>query len=229
MSGSTPHSPGPPALGGETRGEDNRPPNPRGPGLSSALQGLRAVLLDMDGTLIDSTYDWEEIRRRLGVDGPSIIDSLNGLPDGARETRWRELEAIEREASGRATLHEGARELLETFRNAGLATALVTNNSEANTRRLLDRFGLRLDLVLTRDSGFYKPSGAPFTEAARRLGVRPEACLVVGDSRYDLEAAREAGVGRFYLLHTTDPLLIERADLHFPGIRELLRFLRSRQ
>ncbi len=227
MSGSTPHSPGPLACGDEPGGKDGPRQDPSGPNLPSDLHGLRAVLFDMDGTLIDSPYDWQEIRRRLGVDGPSIIDSLNGLPEGAREARWRELETIEREATGRASLHEGARELLETFRNAGLATALVTNNSEANTRRLLDRFGLRLDLVLTRDSGFYKPSGAPFREAARRLGVPPEACLAVGDSRYDLEAAREAGIGRVCLLHTTDPLLIEGADLHFPGIRAFLRFLRS--
>ncbi len=111
----------------------------------------------MDGTLVDSPYDWQEIRRRLGVGGPSIIDALNALPPAARQARWRELEAIEREATGRATLHEGARELLETFRKSGFATALVTNNNESNTRRLIERFGFKLDVVVTRDSGFYKP------------------------------------------------------------------------
>jgi len=181
----------------------------------------------MDGTLVDSAYDWAAIRRKLGVDGPSIIDALNGLPDGERRVRWRELEAIERQATARAALHEGARELLQTFRDAGLATALVTNNNEANTHRLLRRLGLELDLVLTRDSGYYKPSGAPFREAARRLGVPPGTCLAVGDSHYDLEAAREAGIGRVCLLHTTDPPLIERADLHFTDIPGFLRYLRA--
>ena len=184
-------------------------------------------IYSLDGTLVDSRYDWKEIRRTLGVDGPSIIDALNSLPPALRKARWRELEAIEGEASRRAALHEGARELVDVFREAGLATALVTNNSGENTRHLLQRLGLELDLVLTRDSGFFKPSGAPLTEAARRLGVPPEACLAVGDSRYDLDAAREAGMGRICLLRTGDPALIGKADMYFPDIPSFLRYLRS--
>jgi len=201
---------------------------PAASGPDRILHGLRAALLDMDGTLVDSPYDWTEIRRRLGVDGPSIIDALHALPEPLRSRRWSELEAIERDATERAVLHPGARELVGALRHAGLATALVTNNSEANTSRLLDRFGLRFDLVLTRDSGLYKPSGAPFAEAARRLGVAPSECLAVGDTRYDLAAAREAGIGRICLLHVTDPSLIGQADCHFSGIPALLKWLRPR-
>ncbi len=105
------------------------------------MDGVRAVLFDLDGTLVDSTYDWPAIRAQLGVTGASIIDELNGLPEPERGARWAELEAIEARATDSATLHPGVTELLDLLAEKGLATALVTNNNQANTRRLLDRFG----------------------------------------------------------------------------------------
>ena len=122
--------------------------------------------------------------RRLRVEGASIIDTLNSLPEPERSRRWADLEAIEGVATDEARLHRGAAELVTLLSERGIATALVTNNSEANTRRLLDRFGLRFDVVLTRDSGLWKPSGAPIAEAGSRLGVPPGACLGV-DHRLD--------------------------------------------
>jgi HAD superfamily hydrolase (TIGR01509 family) len=190
-----------------------------------AGQGIASVVFDMDGTLVDSDYDWPAIRRRLGVSGRSIIDDLNGLPDRERTARWAELEAIEAHATGAARLKEGVPELLALLSDRRLPTALVTNNSERNARELLARYGLRFDVVLTRDSGLWKPSGAPLQEAVRRLGAAPERCLAVGDSRYDLEAAREAGCGMVCLLYQGAERYRELADLAFAGVPELTRYL----
>jgi hydrogenase expression/formation protein HypE len=190
-----------------------------------AGRGTAAVVFDMDGTLIDSDYDWPAIRRRLGVGGRSIIDDLNGLPAGERARRWAELEAIEERATGAARLKDGVPELLALLAVRHLPTALVTNNSERNARELLDRYGLRFDVVLTRDSGLWKPSGAPLAEAVRRLGAPPERCLAVGDSRYDLEAAREAGCGAVCLLYQGAERHRELADLALAGVPELTRYL----
>jgi len=192
---------------------------------ADALDGIRAVLFDMDGTLIDSPYDWPAIRRRLGVEGRSLIDGIEALPERERRRAWAELEAIERDATARATLKPGARELLRALARRGLRTALVTNNTTANTEMLLDRFGLAFDEVLTRDSGLYKPSGAPLVQACSGLGVDPEACLVVGDSRYDLEAARDAGCGRVCILHEHAAELRREADLALADVPALLRLI----
>lgn len=190
-----------------------------------AGRATAAVVFDMDGTLIDSDYDWPAIRRRLGVAGRSIIDDLNGLPAGERAERWAELEAIEARATGAARLKGGVPGLLELLAARRLPTALVTNNSERNARELLDRYGLRFDVVLTRDSGLWKPSGAPLAEAVRRLGVAPERCLAVGDSRYDVEAAREAGCGAVCLLYQGAERHRELADVALAGVPELTRYL----
>jgi|GEM_PF-19114 len=190
-----------------------------------AGRGTASVVFDMDGTLIDSDYDWPAIRRRLGVAGRSIIDDLNGLSAGERTERWAELEAIEERATGAARLKDGVPELLALLAARHLPTALVTNNSERNARQLLDRYGLRFDVVLTRDSGLWKPSGAPLTEAVRRLGVAPERCLAVGDSRYDVEAAREAGCGAVCLLYQGAERHRELADVALAGVPQLTRYL----
>jgi HAD superfamily hydrolase (TIGR01509 family) len=193
---------------------------------AGVMEGIRAVVFDMDGTLIDSTYDWPEIRRRLGVTGGSIIDDLNGLPEPDRSRRWAELEEIEGRATDEATLHEGVLELLDLLASRGFTTALVTNNTETNTRRLLERFGLRFDVVLTRDSGLWKPSGAPVAAAADRLGFAPEACLGVGDSRYDVLAAREANLAAVCLVHDGAGRHDIEADLSFADIPAFVRYLR---
>lgn len=190
------------------------------------MDGIQAVVFDMDGTLVDSTYDWPEIRRRLEVTGSSIIDDLNALPEPDRSRRWAELEEIEGAATDGATAHEGAHELLDLLSAHGLATALVTNNSSANTRRILARFGLRFDVVLTRDSGLWKPSGAPISEAVRLLEVQSGACLGVGDSRYDVLAAREAGLAAVCVLHDGVGRHAAEADLAFEDIPAFERYLR---
>jgi len=189
------------------------------------LEGLRAVIFDMDGTLIDSDYDWPAIREQLGVRAASIIDELNGLPDPERESKWRQLEAIEQGATRAARLKTGVHELLAFLGRRDLPVGLVTNNTRENTSFLLDRFNLSFDVVLTRDSGLWKPSGAPISAAMDELAVPPEHCLAVGDSRYDIQAAREAGCGRVCVLYDGANRHRDQADLAFPDLEALTRYL----
>jgi len=190
-----------------------------------SVQGIQGVVFDMDGTLVASEYDWPAIRARLGVSGASIIDELNDLPEPERTERWAELEEIERVASDAAHLNGGVRRLMSLFEARGVKTALVTNNSDSNTGRLLERFGLQFEVVLTRDSGLWKPSGAPIIEAMSRLGVAPDRCLVVGDSRYDVDAARAAGSAAICLLNDGASRYAGEVDLRFPDVGSLSRFL----
>ncbi len=190
-----------------------------------AVRHIQGVVFDMDGTLVASEYDWPAIRSRLGVTGASIIDELNDLPSPERAERWAELEEIERLATDAADLNGGVRRLISLFEERAVKTALVTNNSDANTKRLLGRFGLQFDEVLTRDSGLWKPSGAPVAEAMKRLGVAPDRCLVVGDSRYDVDAARAAGSAAVCLVNEGARRYQGEVDLRFGDVRSLLRYL----
>ena len=189
---------------------------------------LKAVLFDMDGTLIHSEYDWPAIRAELGVDGPSIIDALNALPALQRTESWARLEAIERQASLGAVMVDGAGDLLRLLTERGVKTALVTNNSAENTEPLMGRFGLSFDVVITRDSGLYKPSGAPLVEAMRLLGTEPEATIAVGDSHYDVQAAREAGCSQVIIVNGGCRRWGSTADHAFENLRELGEFFKGK-
>jgi HAD superfamily hydrolase (TIGR01509 family) len=166
---------------------------------------IKAVVFDLDGTVVESAYKWPDIRRRLGAGNHPILSYLAGLAEPERSMKQAELESIEAEATHRAVLKDGIRELLAFLKQAGLKTALVTNNSSRNVSFLLNKFNLEFDYVLSRDSGLWKPSAAPFREALDRIRVLPQDCCAVGDSPFDVQAALEAGIPLFFLIGGLSP------------------------
>ncbi len=188
---------------------------------------LEAVLFDMDGTLVHSHYDWPSIRAELGVEGPSLIDALNALPEARRSEAWARMCDIEKRATREARVVDGARELLDLLRIRGIETALVTNNTSNNANELTRRFGLGFDEIISRDSGLYKPSGAPLVEAMRRLGVDAPRVMAVGDSMYDILAAREARCAWVVVVNGGVVQHQEAADLVFRDLGALEAFLRE--
>ena len=136
----------------------------------------------------------------MGTPGLPILSYLDSLEEPERSHKWRRLHKYEDEATKKARLKEGTREFLQFLTRRGLKKALVTNNSLRNVRFLMRKFRLEFDQVLSRESGLWKPSGAPFEEVIRRLGLKKEECAVVGDSFFDLQAAKEAGIEKVFLL-----------------------------
>ncbi len=161
---------------------------------------LRAVIFDLDGTVVENDYDWTGIRDELGTGATSILHYLDGLEEPERTEKWTILETHEARQTEASVLRRGVPELLGLLRDRGVAAALVTNNSRGNTEFLLGKFGLRFDRVITRESGLWKPSGAPFLEVLRTFGLEPGACGVVGDTRFDVLAALDAGIEDIFLI-----------------------------
>src|SRR3954451_7921357 len=184
--------------------------------------GTPAFLFDLDGTLIDSVYQhvlaWREalerggrklavwqIHRRIGMSGGLLVNAL------ARETGG-DAEAIDADQliawHAEAYLKyveqvrplPGAVELLDFLAKAGVPHAIATSGRRQSAARSLEMLGLRDDLVvITRDQVRYaKPDPDLFLAAAEKLGVSIHDSVVVGDSVWDLLAARRAraiGVG----------------------------------
>jgi HAD superfamily hydrolase (TIGR01509 family) len=181
-----------------------------------------AFVFDLDGTLVDSVYQhvlaWREaleregillsvwrIHRRIGMSGGLLVNALlreTGLPVTREQTsRLRELhaEAYAR-LVGQVRPLPGARELLDHLTQARVAWAIATSGWLESARPALEMLGIGPDLpVITRDVVRYaKPDPDLFLAAADRLGVPIETSVVVGDSVWDLLAARRAralGVG----------------------------------
>jgi HAD superfamily hydrolase (TIGR01509 family) len=181
-----------------------------------------AFLFDLDGTLIDSVYQhvlaWREalerggielavwrIHRRIGMSGGLFVNALlreTGRPVTAEQAA--KLQKFHSEAYLKKA-HEvrplpGARELLKFLTKAGVAWAIATSGRIEVARESLDALGVPSNVpVITRDQvERAKPDPDLFLAAAEKLGVDIGASIVVGDSVWDLLAARRAkalGVG----------------------------------
>jgi len=181
-----------------------------------------AFLFDLDGTLVDSVYQhvlaWRDaletagfplavwrIHRRIGMSGGLFVNALareTGRNLGPEETARMQLlhaEAFRRYADQVRPL-PGARELLAYLARARVPHAIATSGYRESAERSLQTLEVGPDFPLvTRDQVAHaKPDPDLFLAAAERLGAPIEHSVVVGDSIWDLLAARRAralGVG----------------------------------
>jgi HAD superfamily hydrolase (TIGR01549 family) len=183
---------------------------------------LECLIFDLDGTVVVNAYDWARIKAELGSGGAPILPYLEGLEEPERSRKREVLERYEAEQTAASRPRSGIREFLGVLGARSVRTALVTNNSSKNTAFLLERFGLAFDLVLTRESGLWKPSGAPFLEVMRVFGLGPKECCVVGDTRFDVLAAADAGIADVFIL-SDDPGRFSGSPVEVCPTLDLLR------
>jgi HAD superfamily hydrolase (TIGR01509 family) len=181
-----------------------------------------AFIFDLDGTLIDSVYQhvlaWREaleragmqlsvwrIHRRIGMSGGLLVNALLRETGGkissvdAKQLQRFHAEAYQKFVSQVRPL-PGAVDLLAHLAKSGVPHAIATSGRIESAGPALKALGVSSDLpVVTRDQVRYaKPDPDLFLAAADRLGVSIHDAIVVGDSVWDLLAARRAralGVG----------------------------------
>lgn len=185
----------------------------------------------MDGTLIDAPYDWQKIRLDLDTRGKPILAYISELQEPERSLKWKILEKYEREATLNAILNKGILELLDFLEDLGILRALVTNNSQKNVSYLLDKFNLVFDYVLTRERGFWKPSGAPLREVLKTFNLAQDECCLVGDSEFDIRAGVDAEITNIFILNPKKKEFFEsnRAEMFvsFEDIQKKIKSLAS--
>jgi len=186
---------------------------------------IKGVIFDMDGTIVDAPYDWKKIKSDLVNQDTPILSFLKSLKEPERSAKWKILEKYEDEATKKAVLKEGIPDLLDFLTEKGVRNVLVTNNSRRNVTFLLNKFKLRFDCVISRESGLWKPSGAPFIAVMERLKLRREECCVIGDSHFDIKAAVEAKISKIFILNRDrDKFDTTKAQV-FDSVKELKKKL----
>jgi phosphoglycolate phosphatase len=192
---------------------------------------LRAMLFDLDGTLLDTAPDlagalnslrlerrlpalpFEELRPAVSHGSARLVKV--GFPL-AEDTEFaalqrRLLEIYRAALSAGTRLFPGMDQVLDALAARGLHAGVVTNKPGWLTEPLIDAVGLRprLRVVVSGDTvAQAKPSPLPLLYAAKMAGVSPDECIYVGDAERDIQAAHAAGmpalIARYGYLHAAD-------------------------
>jgi phosphoglycolate phosphatase len=190
--------------------------------MSSALKFTpKLIMIDVDGTLVDSVPDlafcvdelmvalgrpkWgeEKVRQWVGNGVPKLVErSLTGELEGKVDQEDFQkaypifLELYKDNTSKRSTLYNGVIEGLDYLQNKGYTLGCVTNKAEAFTHPLLKDLGIfdRFELIISGDTlEKKKPDPLPLLFAAQHFNVSAQECLMLGDSVSDVKASRAAG------------------------------------
>lgn len=180
--------------------------------------GVRAVLFDLDGTLLDSAPDLAAaanvVRRNAGMDDlplaqyrPFVGTGARGMLrialglqpdmpefDSKREEFFQAYEGLLMQHSG---LFAGVPQLVQALEQQGYPWGVVTNKSERFTLPIAQQeatLGRAAVVVCGDTTPHSKPHPAPLLHACELLGVLPEHAIYVGDDERDMQAARAAGM-----------------------------------
>ena len=116
------------------------------------------------------------------------------------------------------------------LKRLNLLTAVVTRNSSRSTFAALSKLNLKVNRVITRDSGLpIKPDPAPLLALAREWGIMASEMMMAGDFRYDIECGRAAGTLTCLVTNGRDPADAAGADYVVARPGELRRLLAELQ
>jgi HAD superfamily hydrolase (TIGR01509 family) len=203
----------------------------------------KAIIFDLDGTLIDSMQLWRQVDveflTKRGIAVPEdLFDSIPGgngfiqtalyfkerfgLEDSVEFIMDEWTYMVEKHYSSDVPLKAGAYELLESIRKSGIKIGLATSNSLHLAQTVLQANGV-LSWFSAFSTGDMQLRGKPypdiFLNCAKMLQVEPEACLAVEDTLTGVQAAKAAGM-RTFAIFDADSLpfwlqIKEVADLAF--------------
>ncbi|MBC7235726.1 MAG: HAD-IA family hydrolase [Chloroflexi bacterium] len=204
------------------------------------LGNLKALLFDLDGTLIEPSIDFAQMRRavialadKYGFQSPDlermyvleIVRYVQAHLEDAGQRFAQEaeeaIEAIELEAAERVAAYPGVLQLLEGLRRRGFGVAIVTRNCRRAVLSILQRIPLAHDVLLTRDDiEHVKPDPRHLLAALQRLRVAGEESAMCGDHPMDILAGKQvhartvgvlqAGSPRDYFDAVAPDLVLER-------------------
>jgi HAD superfamily hydrolase (TIGR01509 family) len=178
---------------------------------------VRAVLFDMDGTLLEPIDDGlPQFKDRWGIlHHELVVPSLPRLPLEAEQ----EFMALERRVARDSAVRPGVRELLADLERAGLGVAIVTNNSAESVNTVLTKHEIAVGVVRTRANGPMKPAPDLIVQALEILEVEAENAILVGDTLADSGAAKNAGLRACFLMAESWNVALEAPDADVPIVR----------
>ena len=189
------------------------------------LQNIKAVLFDLDGTLVDSseaiikavekaleskglTCNRAKVARMIGLPLENIFGVL--ASNLSEQEIWQLVHEYRKYYMAHhlenTTIHPSAQMVLRKLKAKGFKLGIITTKYREPVMDVLSHFGIAelFDVVVTGYEVIkHKPAPDIVLEAAKRLRVDPKQCVVVGDSPLDVQAGKQAGTFTIAVLSTT--------------------------
>jgi phosphoglycolate phosphatase len=218
---------------------------------------VKLIIFDLDGTLVDSSIDITNainyaiepygvkpitIQETISLVGEGITRLMENIIDRTQRTEDRGqtkginkdllvdrfLDHYSAHLVDKTTVYPGVKETLEQL--TGYKKVVVSNKREALSVKILDDLGLLkyLDLVVGSDTTpEKKPSPVSIQYVLNKFGLKPESAIIVGDSNFDIEAGKAAGIKTIAVTYGYRPLeLLKDADYLIDKMSDLVNILR---
>lgn len=215
---------------------------------------IKAVLFDLDGTLANSlsdladstnyalsemgfpTHEREEYKYLVGDGIPKLIERALPVGEKTEENKKKCLdifmERYKEHYHDKTVAYDGIPDMLSELKEGGLKIAVISNKAEEMAVKVVEKlFGGMFDVVAGKREGFpTKPDPALTLEVVRQLGVKPQECVLVGDSGMDMAAAVNAGaapVGVLWGFRLEDELIKNGAEYTIKSPAEIPEIIRK--
>jgi len=200
-----------------------------GPSAPRDKRAVGAVIFDLDGTLTEPYFDFDAIRREIGLPTEPrtpILEALEQMTPHQRARAEAILERHEHDGAHASELRHDTKEVIDTIRRRSIPVGLLTRNSRRSVETVLAKHELGFDQIYTRDDGPVKPSPRAVLEICRRFKVSPKSAWVIGDYLFDLQAGNAAGATTVLMIGAgARPEFAGQANYVIRRLNELLPLL----
>ena len=198
--------------------------------MRSEFMTIKAVIFDLDGTITEPFFDFDAIRKEIGLDDSdgSILEAIKNSTGQKLKHIEQILDFHERMAVEQSKLNIGAKQTLQALRRRGLHVAILTRNRRDNALAVAEKHGLEFDAIIDRHDGPVKPDAFGILQICRQFSLEPGETLLVGDYLYDMLCAKAAGaVGVLIANHKNAEEFTKHADFTIDKLEQILHIIDS--
>ena len=187
------------------------------------IKQLKGIIFDLDGTLANTHLDFPQMCIDAGVPvGTRLLEHCASLTDKSRSAEILSIvEQHEIDGASRAEWILDAEQILSQLKDLKIPMAIVTRNMRVAAKYTIQKLSIPIDFVITRQDCQPKPDPEGLLMVARHWDISPENLVYVGDYKFDIEAAKNAGMMAILLANHRNQAFHSIADKVIHNFKEL--------